>query len=290
MKISKYEQWLILGSLLYVIYFGSILIICFPGKVIEIVAAMIGLLSVVSTGYGAYLGAKIAGDNATKLMKEQVIMSDLNAKTNKNLEFLNEFQVFTKNPLLNVNPSDNFLGKKLMSYEFFMRENVNLNSRLIELNSKDYDVSSIIKFPFESWLKISNTIYNQISRIDKMIPIILSNYILQKEKINKELYIIETAELSLSNLTLAMEENKVLEFRYHILYKPKKPFDLKRYYNRDCIINIDSKDLYNHYENELYNVIKEYLKLLVIFLKHYEKMKFKEPTDLIKYSSEYYSL
>ncbi|MCG7419633.1 hypothetical protein MHJ97_04195, partial [Macrococcus epidermidis] len=51
----------------------------------------ISVISLFATFGGAYLGAKVSGEYATKTMKEQIIMSDLKEKSDDNIKFLNEF-------------------------------------------------------------------------------------------------------------------------------------------------------------------------------------------------------
>ncbi|QNR07835.1 hypothetical protein [Macrococcoides canis] len=58
-----------------------------PGSIIEAIAIPIAFLNIFATGYGAYLGAKISGENATKLMKEQLIITELIQNSKKTTYF-----------------------------------------------------------------------------------------------------------------------------------------------------------------------------------------------------------
>lgn len=239
--------------------FVSSLIIVFalsiiqPGSTIEAIAIPIAFLNIFATGYGAYLGAKISGDNATKLMKEQLVISEFNQNSKADITFLREF-----NDLIKYYNFEKFANEKLdvkYIYNF-----VDLYNKLIELDFMT--CSSIIKFEF----------LNLISEFEK-VYYVSDSLIYKLNKSINDYYLENCYETCKENTTVRVSGLSFEKLNVNYCQKKEKSRVYVAKYDKYGYVNGNNEDDFYDYINveEAYNYITS--KYQVDIMKNYSLLK-----------------
>ncbi|TDL96674.1 hypothetical protein ERX27_07410 [Macrococcus brunensis] len=260
-------------------------------KPIEVTTLFTGFLTVFATGYGAYLGAKISGDNSIRLMKDELIMSDLNTKTSANIKFLKRFEnsLFEK-VLKHPSTKENHL-ETLRDFEQFFANFNTIRRDLQNLRREDEDVSMIIRYPYENILQKADLVYEQQKVINSREKDLAMEYIIQKFSIDTDEYIISTDVVSMYTLTTLTEDNiPILNYKYkksrieEVLSFDDNTIDEEQI----TIEKLSSKELYNFYYENLKDELRKYQDLYEDFIYEYNQLKFKTVKDLTNYINDYY--
>ncbi|WP_312039277.1 hypothetical protein [Macrococcoides bohemicum] len=262
-----------------------------PGQTIEAIAIPISFLNIFATGYGAYLGAKISGENATNLMKNELIMSDLNTKTSANINFLKRFENSLFEKLLK-HPSikENYL-ENLRDFEQFFANFNTIRRDLQNLRIEDEDISIIIRYPYENILQKADLVFQQEKVIKNREKDLANEYIVRKFSIDIEEYIISADVMPMYTLTAFMEDNvPILNYKYKkIKIENSLSFDDNKTEEEQITIEkLSSNELYSFYYENLKDELRKYQELYEDFIDEYNLLKFKTVKDLTNYINDYY--
>lgn len=279
MRISRKEWCLIICTLVYVEIFGGLLILNFPKHKVEVIAAMIGLLSVVSTGYGAYLGAKIAGDNATKLMKDQMLITEFSQKSKYDIEFLTQFHEFIMDYNLYCPLTKHNFNTQLYNY-------INSKDKINELYVDD--TTQLIRYPFEAFRSSFNFFTFELDILITDLNRSIDKFVDSKINVDLKDYYIHSTGFSFKALTqLIQNPHKAYKLHYTI-YRISENNEHEIY--KEEWIKIDVIELYKFItkdnEESMNRMIKSSKKLNDNFL----LLKFKSPADLSSYVLKNYYL
>lgn len=276
MKISRKEWYLIICTLVYVEIFGGLLIVNFPKHKVEVITAMIGLLSVVSTGYGAYLGAKIAGDNSAKLMKEQLVMSEFSSNSKEDIQFLEKFHSISEVYKLNTVMTHNNFDEQIMNY-------IDAKNELNKLNIDE--TSQIIRYPFKIFMNIYN---NKVGDMEWLVKdfdnTISTEYGEGIIKIDKDNYIVVLDGINFPKLINQKYVSKTIQVAYSIYTLKDNDYDHYEF----GFININTIDLYNFIISKYESSINKMLDESKEIYKEFSSLEFKSNKDLIKFVMKYY--
>lgn len=255
-----------------------------PGKTIEAIAIPIAFLNIFATGYGAYLGAKISGENATKLMKNELIISDLREHKSADMVFLKEFsEIINRQKLYEEISMLNF-SNRIVSTIVGLRELKKIITRL-------ESTSQIIRFQtelfFEDFKKCEMSAQILNSRINRCIKKYIEHDLdIDIEKKSVQIY--DGSFISLLNLYNLGHKKAKIKVEIHLVPNDKK------------IIYGESVDVFDHEVNlksvvdfiikdnnkEISNFIKQIKNNITIL----ENLKFKNQEELRSYILQYYEL
>ncbi|AQL55447.1 hypothetical protein [Abyssicoccus albus] len=274
-KYFVYIIFIILITLLSIIYTLVIGNMLDEKKHIASIQTYISFINIFATFGGAYLGAKISGENASKLLKKELKTSILIDNREENIEFLDRFEKIDKNFIISINKSatNNFSVNKLLQYTSHLKklhiDYNNLNNVLI-----DKKISPKIKKSFEVYFEQLNVTYETFDDICKEvydnIKWNLSNMNYSKQYSNnyiileKNLYqIVNSKNDQLEYIVVFFEENEgkvtnEIDIDRDIsINKLLELIDMELYSNKiDTYLN----NLYTAYENLIYKSSTEYLK------------------------------
>lgn len=277
--MNKYFVYIIfiilitLFSIIYTLVIGNMLD---EKKHIPSIQTYISFINIFATFGGAYLGAKISGENASKLLKKELKTSILMDNREENIEFLDRFEKIDKNFITSINKSSttNFSINKLLQYKSHLRnlyiDYSNLNNVLI-----DKKISLKIKKSFEVYFEQLNVTYKTFDNICEEvyndIKRNLSDMNYSKEysqnyiKLEKDLYqIVNSNDEQLEYTVTFFEENQGIVNNNSLIdidrvisiNKLLELIDMELYSNKlDTYLN----NLYTAYENLIYKSSTEYL-------------------------------
>lgn len=276
-------------SILFIVigYFITSLIVVYalnviqPGKAVEAIAIPIAFLNIFATGYGAYIGAKISGENASKLMKDQIIITELNQNSYNDITFLSSF-----NEILFTLDFHKINKDKIDIEDIYMFKKVFL--KLLDLEFRS--CSSIIKFEYMNFIdeykKINENIDALINKLDKSI----NEYFLKEElKLNEEDFKVKVTNVEFKNILQNKRWNKKTIETYVFIYNLKKNITLYNDKEKvDSIYEIDVNDCFRYIYHKYNKEIGDTLLLLADLLKTYSNITIKNEKDLSKFVLKYY--
>lgn len=254
----------ILSIISFVLLFGYIIRSIDPNHSIEGYTIAISFLGIFSTFGGAYLGAKISGDNARKLAKEESMISDLIRTNEYNYEVL-----------------ENFNNSKLRNDLDFFKHTKRINEYL--------DVSNLYSKVIDMNQEIKGILEND--KMNYVFPLINLNFNELKCELRKlQSCLSESIEYCFEELDKIIKSYGYNEFEI-IQYEGKCLFledsgDLKVYINikneKDICLKVNEvRELKVHNISEIKEMIYEF----VIF---WDNFKFKSNKDIRKYIDNYY--
>lgn len=242
-----------------------------PGKTIEAIAIPIAFLNIFATGYGAYLGAKISGENATQLMKDQLIITELIQNSKNDYLFLKDFE-----NIIDQKFSFNLNEKNKLDILFNYNKAFNL---LNEIGHED--VSAIIKYPFDEFISLFKNVSTQLDNIEYNFVLHLISYgkeqlFLKEDDLDK---IIEDISFKLAYTAYT----KGRPLRIHYLVTSNKDYIQHKY------IEINSEEYFHKLLIDFKVEIDDLIKLIDNLNLNYNKLQFKKNEDLKRYIFNFYS-
>lgn len=242
-----------------------------PGKTIEAIAIPLSFLNIFATGYGAYLGAKISGENATQLMKDQLIITELIQNSKNDYLFLKDFE-----NIIDQKFSFNLNEKNKLDILFNYNKAFNL---LNEIGHED--VSAIIKYPFDEFISLFKNVSTQLDNIEYNFVLHLNSYgkeqlFLKEDDFDK---IIEDISFELAYTTYT--EGRPLRIPY--LVTSNKDYIEHKY------IEINSEEYFHKLLIDFKVEIDDLIKLIDNLNLNYNKLQFKKNEDLKRYIFNFYS-
>ncbi|MGY3481468.1 YrzE family protein [Staphylococcus cohnii] len=141
----------VIGLMIFAFIFtiGYILSNIDPENKLEGYTIAISFIGIFATFGGAYLGAKISGENASKIAKNQMIMDDLKTYSINNRNFLKDFDENIDKVLIKKIHNKRELSNALefQNYKFSVYE---LNRKVVKCGIKyDDELSHSVFYPFE---------------------------------------------------------------------------------------------------------------------------------------------
>lgn len=321
----KYWSLLIVGSATIIFCLAAIMQNIFNMELKDSLSLIIAFIGIFTTFGGAYLGAKISGDNAINLAKRQTIMEDLKVHSKGNRKILQEMNENLTDILEEVN---SYEGINSIEEFFKQKEKIEkLNSQLLLILLKK-NVSHSIYYPLEIYrISVNNCaiIYNEIhEHINNMYIRIIDDDINKQMKnkikgrdyknsynhdlssVNAEDFKKKGIKYSIYKLTNKdeVEEYIAKDPKLYEFYKNEKKLN-KKGYTGPRSIKIDRKfEEYGKYEKdiciinhpnmeEMKNYIlqqkRELKKAHIKIKEQYKKIIFKNEKDLDEYIFEYYN-
>lgn len=196
----KYWSLLIIGSATIIFCLATIMQNIFNMELKDSFSIVIAFIGIFATFGGAYVGAKISGDNAIKISKNQMIMEDLKNKQTENKKSIEKFEKVA-NFTNNVEKIENI--SQVIEYNIAIDLLRRELTRLI-LTDKD-KLSSIVYYPYYIYS-------NHLQELEKL----LDNYYTKSEEnyekiIKKEIKCKEKSLLE-SNNDFYIEDIKYDDF------------------------------------------------------------------------------
>ncbi|PTG40503.1 hypothetical protein BUY24_10135, partial [Staphylococcus cohnii] len=141
----------VIGLMIFAFIFtiGYILSNIDPENKLEGYTIAISFIGIFATFGGAYLGAKISGENASKIANNQMIMDDLKTYSINNRNFLKDFDENIDKVLIKKIHNKRELEKavELQNYKLSIDE---LNRKVVKCGIKyDDELSHSVFYPFE---------------------------------------------------------------------------------------------------------------------------------------------
>lgn len=191
----------LLGIVAFIIFFGFVLSNIDPNNKLEAYTLAISFVGIFATFGGAYLGAKISGENASQIAKKERIISSVMNNLEFNKGILNDFDFIIANDLKEIIEMNNLkdIDSLIVFYIKLTRLNNNLES--IIKSGKQKGVFSLIMFDYEnlkmyldSLLKIVKNEYDKafslvgksigLKEVDTLVEFSDQNYIRFEEQGN----------------------------------------------------------------------------------------------------------
>lgn len=269
---KKYGIYFLVGVIggITVMLFG--LILRNNIEVIEIIKIVLSITALFSTFGGAYLGAKISGNNAIKLAKNERLIEDMMINNQGNKNFLRKIR-----SIYLINRLDNSLINKIIknSYDLnnYRRAIVTLNQEckyIISITDLD-SLSNIIAFEY-------NNIFKSIDQLSTFIGMHYANLV---ENVTNQIK------------DLGYDNFKILS------YKSQMEFRIFKNFNKYIYIKIRNLNDYSKQEwiglklkefNDLLNkkTIDEINEFINDVKKEWLNVSFKESNQLREYIVEYF--
>lgn len=260
-------------------------------KGIEVVSLFIGFMSVFATGYGAYLGAKIAGDNALKVLKDDLIMTEYREKVNNNLQFLDKYE---KEMSFFSSQNDNIKITNITEFIISYNKFKYLAERVDKLKSENFDTSQIIKYPFENQVSLIAVTKILFEETYNFMMNTVRSHIKDEYKFDYDFYV-SLKSFDLWKLTENMMRNEYIEIEYSIY--EVVPFDFNKMeeivqdkwkFDDTQIFNIKKLNRLIISENEM-NIIRLNDLINKIYAS-YQSITFKNRNELMDYIIKYYNV
>lgn len=242
----------------------------------------ISVISLFATFGGAYLGAKVSGEYATKTMKEQIIMSDLKEKSDDNIKFLNEFSTLNdryifKQPL-------NF-STQLFNYHLTISPIKSYYNKLMELMKLDLNTSQMINFPFEIFVDQYRNIINNMNNLERECRSTIERDLYREVLSENPKYNIRISDDSMIRVFSSnIDESKVI-VDYDVV--ENIPFSTQVINNCDSI-ELNGYKYKVHFQSKFQKEFIGLEKQIANLYKSYDELSFKNSTDLKRYITKYY--
>lgn len=238
----KYWSLLIVGSATIIFCLAAIMQNIFNMELKDSLSLIIAFIGIFTTFGGAYLGAKISGENAVNLSKNQMIIEDLK-----------QYQINNKNFIEDIEKSDVFnknvqLIKEIRSIEnlfdvFKCKNALNELSEYLQKLDRNYkgNLSNIVYYPYYIYLSSLTELLNNL------ITFVENTKKREREKLVEKIKIIEN---------FSSYENTENEFW-------KNDFNLVHFDTFESLYNNDNDLINCEYEivenrEEIHNIISEY--------------------------------
>ncbi|WP_436864287.1 hypothetical protein [Mammaliicoccus sciuri] len=212
----------LLGIVAFILFFGFFLSNIDPDNKLEAYTLAISFVGIFATFGGAYLGAKISGENASQIAKKERIISSVMNNLEFNKDILNDFNFIIANDLKEIIEMNNLqdIDSLIVFYNKLTRLKNNLES--IIKSGKQKGVFSLIMFDYEnlkvyldSLLKIVQNEYDQtfslvgksigLKEVDTVVEFSDQNYICFEEQDNGR-FVIANISGSEKNVSVDMEK------------------------------------------------------------------------------------
>ncbi|QNR08226.1 hypothetical protein [Macrococcoides canis] len=284
-KNNYFYHW----SLVFIVFIVSLYIswlfyLSNKTNVIEVASLFIGFITVFATGYGAYLGAKISGENATKLMKNELIMSDLREHKSADMEFLKEFsEIFNRHKLYEEINRQNFSNRiisTIMACREFNKTNTSLES-----------TSQIIRYQTELFIQDLKKCGISAEILNNKLNRNINNYIKNELNIDderKSVQIYDVIFIGLLDLYNLGHERVKIKVEIHLV-----PDEIDILYQElvdkfDHEVNLKNivDFIFKENDKEINNFINQIKNNITIL----NNLKFKNQEELRNYILQYYEL
>lgn len=281
--LTKKQITLGLIVIIIVVYYFSAFVLFIDKKdVAGSITAGITFVGLFATFGGAYLGAKLSGEYATKTMKEQIIMSDLKEKSDDNIKFLNEFSTLNdryifKQPL-------NF-STQLSNYYLTISPIKSYYNELMKLMMLDLKNSQMISFPFEIFVDEYRNIIKNITNIERECRLIIECDVYKEVLSENPKYNIKISDESMIRVfSSTKDENKVI-LDYDVVENISFPIQV---INKSDSIELNGYKYKVHFQTKFQKEFIGLEKQIANLYKSYDELSFKNSTDLKRYITKYY--
>jgi len=248
--------------------------------VIEVTSLFIGFISVFATGYGAYIGAKISGDNATNLMKDQLILSEFEKNSNNDIEFLQKFNNIVHNFNLNNSIQDKDIYLCIDNYILAKDEFDKLKTR---------GVSRLIRYDYEIFKENYD---DEVAKIEGFIRILnkkIEEFTDEKLNINLKDYAIRVDGVDYKKVKEALVRNdELIQYMYAIYEFDNENNSINTFISEFC--RYSTLELYNYMKDNTEKENKKIIQISINILDNFNKLQFKSPKDINEYVLEYYKI
>lgn len=246
--------------------------------VIEVTSLFIGFISVFATGYGAYIGAKISGDNATNLMKDQLILSEFEKNSNNDIEFLQKFNNIVHNFNLNNSIQDKDIYLRIDNYILARDEFDKLKTK---------GVSRLIRYDYEIFKENYD---DEVAKIEGFIRILdkkIEEFTDEKLNINLKDYAIRVDGVDYKKVKEALVRNdELIQYKYTIYKTDNENNNFTIVISEFC--RNSTLELYNYIKDNTEKENKKIIQISINILDNLNKLQFKSPKDINEYVLEYY--
>lgn len=268
--------------------FVSSLIIVFalsiiqPGSTIEAIAIPIAFLNIFATGYGAYLGAKISGENATRLMKNELIMSDFREHKKEDMRFLKEFSEIINNHNL-------YKEVDILTFSQRIIPTINAKRYFNKVKTNLADTSQIIRYPTELFIQDFENCGNAAAILNNKLNRYTENYIINDLKINKKDYQINIQPVTFHGLCDVYHSgHRTTEIKVTVHEKLTKLEDYPSKFIEGFSHKIDIGEMINYIIDQNKVEINKFIKQLNNNRLILNQLQFKNEEDLRLYILNYY--
>ncbi|TDM24298.1 hypothetical protein [Macrococcoides canis] len=253
-----------------------------PGKTIEAIAIPIAFLNIFATGYGAYLGAKISGENATRLMKKELIMSDFREHKKEDMRFLEKFSEIINEYNLNSEIDISNFSQHIIST---LTANIDLSKVKTDL----VDTSQIIGYPTELFIQDFGNCGTSAARLNNRLNEDIKNYIEIDLKKDKDNYQINTHEVTFHGLCDVYHlGHRTAEIKVTVHEKLTKLEDYPSKFIEAFSHKIDIGEMINYIIDRNKVEINKFIKQLNNNRLILKQLEFKNEEDLRLYILNYY--
>lgn len=250
----------------------------------------ISVASLFSTFGGAFLGAKVSGEYATKTMKEQLKMSELINNSENNINFLNDLSI-RSNILLHINKTENKeleIIKNTFNWQVF----INNIGGLLNLIDDSFKTSSIIRINYNSLYKSLCVFSRNYDLYISDLESLIKKYIIDEHHKNEEDITIrlnpELRDLIIQNhmnsKDLILVNYDVYDIEYEYKHFSRDKMKIK-YNNKEMI---DFNKVINSKLNDFKTTYNKCLESETSLLKTYNNMIFKNVNDYNEYITDFY--
>ncbi len=248
--------------------------------VIEVTSLFIGFISVFATGYGAYIGAKISGDNAANLMKDQLILSEFEKNSNNDIEFLQKFNNIVHNFNLNNSIQEKDIYLHIDNYILAKDEFDKLKTK---------GVSRLIRYDYEIF---KDNYDDEIAKIEGFIRMLnkkIEDFTDEKLNINLKDYAIIVDGVNYKKVKEALVRNdELIQYMYTIYVIDNENNNVNTFISEFC--RYSTLELYNYIKDNTEKENKKIIQISINILDNLNKLQFKSPKDINEYVLEYYKI
>lgn len=248
--------------------------------VIEVTSLFVGFISVFATGYGAYIGAKISGDNATNLMKDQLILSEFEKNSNNDIEFLQKFNNIVYNFNLNNSIQDKDIYLRIDNYILAKDEFDKLKTK---------GVSRLIRYDYEIFKENYD---DEVVKIEGFIRILnkkIEEFTDEKLNINLKDYVIRIDGVDYKKVKEALVRNDELIQYMYTIYEIDNENNSNDPFISECC-RYSTLELYNYIKDNTEKENKKIIQISINILDNLNKLQFKSPKDINEFVLEYYKI
>ncbi|MEW4603630.1 hypothetical protein [Staphylococcus hominis] len=245
----KYWSLLIIGSATIIFCLATIMQNLFNMELKDSLSIVIAFIGIFATFGGAYLGAKISGDNAVNLAKKQSVIEDIKRFSINNREFLEV--IINDKVIYTIKELDNFKSVKKMEDILKLKKNTDKLERHLskEISRFDNSLSYIVSYPFEVLLnKVCNfneVVTNLYEKKKEEYSVLIKNKIYELENDAKK---DEIKNINEESYTTLLNE-KVVSCTYLIV---KNKNDLRKQLDK-----LNDLDKHVKLKNEIDDYIKK---------------------------------
>lgn len=247
-----------------------------PGKTIEAIAIPIAFLNIFATGYGAYLGAKISGENATELMKNQLILTEFEKNSNNDIEFLEKFNHIVHNFNLNSILEEKNLDLEIDKY-------ISARKEFNKLETKG--VSRLIRYPFEVFNESFDREIKKMEEFTKLLNNRIEEFTDEKLNVKLSDYALFIDGINCKKVKEALNKNEDIIQYFYTIYEIDNdqihPF-------RSEFCQYPTLELYNYIKMNTEEEQKNIIKTSINIIENLNEMQFKSPKDINEFVLEYY--